>query len=77
MSRILSISAKCSDCCSAHLMDGVSRQESQGYVPFGVGVGGGDYIRLSIDLDTGMIVDWKTPNEEALDEAFPIIDESE
>ena len=32
---------------------------SQGYVPRDLGIGGGDYIKLTIDTKTGRIDGWK------------------
>ena len=40
--------------------DGNELIEHDGYVPSGLGLGGGDYIELAIDNDTGHIVGWKT-----------------
>ena len=51
---IISISAKCSD--SFHLS--VENFEYNGYVPSGMGIGGGNYIELDIDLETGKIIGW-------------------
>ena len=48
--RILSISAKCSDCCNLQFMG----EEHQGYVPSDLSIGGGDYIELDICLACGM-----------------------
>lgn len=28
------------------------------YIPYGLGIGGGDYIELEIDIETGKIVGW-------------------
>jgi hypothetical protein len=49
--RVLGITAKCSDCCSTQLWD----REHQGYVPCGVGIGGGDYVEFSVCLDCGQL----------------------
>lgn len=55
--RIASISAKCSDCCC------VSYKETNynGYVPGGIGVGGGDYLEIDYCLDCGRIQSDKFP----------------
>lgn len=47
--RIMSISGKCSDMCSVQIND----KEHDGYVPRDLGIGGGDYIDLSICADCG------------------------
>lgn len=65
---ILHICAKCNDCCSLSLED--KKQplaESNDYVPDYMGIGGGDYIILSIELETGKLVDWKTIDPEVLE----------
>jgi hypothetical protein len=36
--------------------------QNDGYVPGWMPGGGGDYVELDIDLDTGMVTNWKTPN---------------
>ncbi len=69
--KVLSISAKCSDCCAASLLDqdGHEIHESDGYVPgFMPGEHFGDYIMLDIDLETGKILNWKTPTAEAIEQ---------
>lgn len=62
MSKILSITAKCSDLCNVSFQ-GI---EHDGYVPENIGIGGGDYIELSIDIETGQIQDWKPLTEEKI-----------
>lgn len=61
----ISFVAKCSDMFNAELSDG---REYEGYVPGFLG--GGDYVRLTVDLDTGQIVGWQKPSQEDLDEMF-------
>jgi len=51
---------------NATLSDG---REYDGYVPDFLGKHG-DYVKLTIDLDTGQVVDWKKPSDEELDELF-------
>lgn len=64
--RILYIQAKCSDCCVIELKDAKSNisKENHGYVPRNIGIGGGDYIKLTIDLDNGNIIGWNSPENE-------------
>jgi len=72
--RIMEISAKCSDMFNADF-DG---KDYDGYVPdFFPGEHYGDYVRLKIDIDTGTIVDWKTPTQSELDEMFKTTAEEE
>ena len=52
--RVASVSAKCSDCCSVIYDDGYSEE---GYVPRDIGIGGGDYLEFKYCLDCGMIQD--------------------
>jgi len=51
--RILDVSGKCSDCFFANF--GTSTYD--GYVPEGLGIGGGDYIKFKLCLDCGQIQD--------------------
>lgn len=68
MPKIISISAKCSDLFSANLDDG---RTYDGYVPdFFPGEHFGDYVRLDIDLETGKILNWKSPTKSELDKVF-------
>lgn len=67
---ILSISAKCSDCCHATLSaanNGTVVAEKDGYVPSLMPGGGGDYIELDIDTATGQILNWVIPTQEEID----------
>jgi len=56
MARILHITGKCSDCSFTSIphLD----VEHEGYVPESLGIGGDDYIKIAIDLDTGKILDF-------------------
>lgn len=45
-----------------------------GYVPRGIGIGGGDFIKLEIDNETGKIIGWKPLTIESL-KNFRIIKE--
>ena len=61
----LYLSAKCSDLCWLRIDndDGEPLLEHDGYVPdFMPGQHWGDYIDLEIDVETGVILNWK-PNE--------------
>jgi hypothetical protein len=40
------------------------------YVKSGMGIGQGDVMMLEIDIDTGQIVNWKRPTDDAMLEAF-------
>lgn len=51
---IVSISAKCGDL----FILSFGGFEYRDYVPKGMGIGGGDYIKLDIDLKTGKIIGW-------------------
>jgi hypothetical protein len=45
------VNAKCSDLCFFE----TNAKESDGYVPGGVGIGGGDYVEFVYCLDCGQI----------------------
>jgi hypothetical protein len=73
MPRIISISAKCSDSFYANLSINKKQigGEYDGYVPdFFPGDHYGDYVQLEIDVDSGTIVNWKTPTNEELNRVF-------
>jgi hypothetical protein len=59
---ILTISAKCSDLSNSSYKDkkgNVTKSNDYSYVPRGINIGGGDYVELSIDTETGKILNWK------------------
>lgn len=59
---ILRISAKSSDLNSISFKDKNGKVTEGGeysYVPEGIGIGGGDYVELDIDTETGQIQNWK------------------
>jgi hypothetical protein len=71
--QYLSVVGKTSDLCSIRFPNG---SEHDGYVPNGIGIGGGDYLRLEIDIETGQISNW--PGAKAIIEAqFSNKDEDE
>lgn len=49
--RIMWVSAKCNDMCQLKIGD----KEKDGYVPDGIGIGGGDYIEFEYCLECGKI----------------------
>jgi hypothetical protein len=49
--RILELTAKCSDCCGYSL----GSFSGDGYVPSGLGIGGGDYVEFNLCLDCGKV----------------------
>lgn len=78
MKNIIHINAKCSDMFAATLsQDDKLVGEYDGYVPNWMpGQHYGDYVELSIDADTGQIVNWKRPTQRDLLKTFnkPVID---
>jgi hypothetical protein len=67
----ISICAKCSDLCGAQLQDkeGKTLAEHDGYVPALMpDEHYGDYVMLDIDLETGMILNWKRPTKKVVEE---------
>jgi len=60
--RTFEITAKCADRCWVIFKDTESNIliDRGGYVPHGIGIGGGDNVILTIDIDTGKIVGWKS-----------------
>lgn len=57
----IKIGGKVSDMFDARIYDdnGVKILDYDGYVPDIPGIGGGDYINITIDLETGKIEDWE------------------
>lgn len=57
--RTLTIYAHSRDCNSITVVceDGRSFT-NEGYVPRGLGIGGGDDVTLTIDIETGSIIGW-------------------
>lgn len=53
-----SVSAKCSDCCTITHPDGTM---THGYVPRDLGIGGGDYAKLTICIDCAAVVNLPLP----------------
>lgn len=66
--KVVSITAKCSDMCGTVLKDagGTIIHETDGYVPGFFPNGGGDYVELEIDIETGKILNWKPPTVQEL-----------
>ncbi len=64
VARYLTFSAHCRDCFVGTLLseDEEPLDEHFGYVPNNLGIGGGDAVTLTIDLETGQIVNWKPIN---------------
>jgi hypothetical protein len=67
--KTMSISAKCSDCFGAVVMDEEGKEmfSYNGYVPgFFPDKHWGDYVMLDIELATGRILNWKAPTKAQL-----------
>lgn len=56
--RVVAVCAKCSDCCNVDFRD----KHHDGYVPGDLGIGGGDYVDISVCLDCGQLQgEWPLP----------------
>lgn len=67
--KILKIFLKVSDQFSASIISesGKKLKDYEGYVPdFMPGQHYGDYVDLQIDIDTGMVLNWKKPTAEQI-----------
>lgn len=68
--KILKIQLKVSDRFSALLLDQdgqIIHDQDDGYVPgFMPGEHYGDYVYLDIDIDTGIVMNWKKPTKAAI-----------
>ena len=51
--EIIKVDAKCSDMCFVEFKG----HEKSGYVPHDLGIGGGDYIRMSVCISCGQVQD--------------------
>lgn len=71
--RILTVSAKCSDLCSASY----GKLEHDGYVPSIEGLGGGDYLAIDVCVECGRIQDFKPLTDKQIKDAFRGDDEEE
>ena len=69
---IFKMSAKVNDLFYAKLLSIAMTKlaEYDGYVPDFFPDGGGDYISLDIDINTGKILNWKSPSKAALNRTF-------
>ena len=64
MKGTIEISAKCSDLFSATVTTDKGEFDYSCYVPeFFPEEHYGDYVQLKIDLETGRILNWKTPTQ--------------
>lgn len=61
--RTMSIFAHSRDCTVISFPNG---EERDGYVPDGLGIGGGDDVELEIDIDTGQIIGWTDVHRDAV-----------
>ena len=72
--KTMSICVECSDRFGYSIKDEQGEQlfsQDDGYVPgFMPGEHCGDYIMLDIDLDTGVVTNWKKPSAEQIEEAI-------
>lgn len=72
--KTLRIHVKCSDRFSYGIEDAQGDEiysQDDGYVPgFMPGDHYGDYIILDIDIDTGMVTNWKPPTAEQIESAI-------
>lgn len=74
--KSIKVFAKLRDSGSYELMgmDGKSiKLESDGYVPTWFPGGDSDYLDLDIDLETGVVLNWKKPAPEEVAKTFCLI----
>jgi len=65
--RMLLVNGKCSDLCQLIYQD----KEADGYVPYNLNVGGGDYIEFTVCLECGQVQGTFPVPEETVAEVFP------
>jgi hypothetical protein len=73
--RTLKLFGKTSDMSSMKIIDndGETIMDHEGYVPHDMCIGGGDYVKLEIDIESGKVIGWnpekvKTSIAEFLDD---------
>lgn len=71
VAKELRLHLKVSDMFTASIHDDTGKElggQDDGYVPdFMPGDHYGDYVILNIDLDTGLVTNWKTPTREQIE----------
>ena len=67
--KTISIQGKVSDRCNAGLYDEDDNLllEHDGYVPKWMPGGGGDYLSIEIDNETGKILNWESIKDDVLE----------
>ena len=69
--HIIYVGGKTSDLAYAtYKIDGSIVNEHDGYVPFGLGIGGGDYIDFSFCVSCGQIQDFIALPQDNINERF-------
>lgn len=68
-SRLLSISGRTGDECYV-LYSNTGRLENNGYVPLGLGIGGGDYLEFDVCVDCGTLQTNFPISEETIQQAL-------
>lgn len=68
--KVIKIHAKPCDSGNYTLMDqnGEQIHDHDGYVPGFFPGGGGDYLELDVDIETGKILNWKPPTKKQIEE---------
>ena len=68
----LIIQAHCDGTFFAKVVDGEENRKAEyfGYVPSSLGIGGGDGVRLEINLASGKVIDWKLLTLDEVQTAF-------
>lgn len=64
--RFISVSAKCSDLCVVRYHD----MDHEGYVPRGLGIGGGDYLEFDVCADCGRVKNFEPLTDSNIIEAL-------
>jgi len=70
---ILTISSKSSDLNTFRYKDKngkITKSNDYAYVPDDIGIGGGDYVEMEIDTETGQILNWKKLTDEEVIDAI-------
>lgn len=72
-SKVVAITAKCGDLCVMTRIDTVECKE--GEVPSGIGIGGGDYLKICVCFDCGQLQGKFPVEDEKLNAVFGKVDD--
>ena len=67
---VVRVNAKCDDRCIVGVTSNLGDEERNGYVPYNLSIGGGDYIKFKYCANCGRIQNFKPLSENGAREAI-------